>query len=234
MNIKIFSHCVDITDEAKVITKEQADLMESSGLLDACNDVYMFIHYKEDSFDWLKERWKNYDKVHWIFDPSVTQEDFECVTVHKMQQIINQSPERSYNLFMHHKGAWNVSDYSRNWRHYMQYWNIERWRDCVEKLDQGYDTVGAGWVYPTPVYIHPFFAGNFYWASSDYIKRLKEYKKPSDVDYEPQFDYSRQPQPIPNKHRYDPEIWSGSGNPDFFDLHPGPHERWVWPPRMYR
>jgi hypothetical protein len=234
MKIKIFSHCVDITDEAKLITTEQADLLEMTGLLDVCDELNMFIHYKEESFDWIKERWKNKDNVNWIFDPSVTQDDFECVTVHKMQQQIINTEEDCYVLFLHHKGAWNVSDYSRNWRHYMQYWNIERWRDCVEKLDEGYDTVGAGWVYPTPVYTHPFFAGNIYWATSQYIKSLPLYRKPSDVNYEPQFDYSRQPQPIPNVHRYDPEVWSGSGNPKFYDLHPGSHNRWALPPHTYR
>lgn len=52
-------------------------------------------------------------------------------------------------------------------RHYMTYFNIERYKDCVDKLNE-YDAVGVDLV------DWPFehFSGNFWWSKSEHINTL--------------------------------------------------------------
>jgi SAM-dependent methyltransferase len=81
-----------------------------------------------------------------------------------------------YVLYFHNKGVTNKSyiehalvGEDKNWRQYMQKHCIERWEDCIAKMEEGYDAVGANYYknyYP--------FAGNFWWAKTDYIKTLKD------------------------------------------------------------
>lgn len=71
--------------------------------------------------------------------------------------------------YIHTKG---VSVYPPNrgkeaWREYMEYFVVDNWKKCHEAIEAGADAVGTIW---QPKSHH--FAGNFWWASSDHIKRL--------------------------------------------------------------
>jgi hypothetical protein len=204
------------------ITHEQADLLESTGLLDACNEVWMNIHEKK--YDWLKERWKGRTNIH--FSLFEGYEDwYEATTELMVQKHVHDSkPQEYYVCHITHKGASHGPGGHQNWRKYMQYWNIERWRDCVAKLDEGYDMCGASFLNNPP---HPFYAGNFYWAKASYLRRCNFMETPEYRNFQPQF--SGQPH-----HRFDWECWHGSGQPNAFDLHPGPGNRWYLPPEAYR
>ena len=48
----------------------------------------------------------------------------------------------------------------------MEYFNIIKWKNCVEKLDEGYDCCGVCHVE------YKYFLGNFWWANSSHIKTL--------------------------------------------------------------
>jgi hypothetical protein len=91
-------------------------------------------------------------------------------------------------------------------------------------LDEGYDMCGASFLNRPP---HPYYAGNFYWAKSSYIKRCRKLIDPKENNFVPQFE--EQPHL-----RFDVECWNGSGNPKYFDLHPGEDNRWYSPPENYR
>ena len=110
-----------------------------------------------------------------------------------------------YVLYLHNKGAtenfyntWGVFGEDRKWRKYMQHHCVTRWKECVEKLDEGYDCVGANYFkdfYP--------FAGNFWWATTDHIKRLED---PLDADKY----YNNN---SPENYRYAFELWVGTQKP---------------------
>jgi hypothetical protein len=84
-------------------------------------------------------------------------------------------------LYIHAKGVTQhktekeiaVSD----WRKMMEYFLIDNWRECVLKLEEGYDCCGinhqihAGYINgkTQKTYI---YNGNFFWANSNYIKSL--------------------------------------------------------------
>jgi len=59
-------------------------------------------------------------------------------------------------------------DHYPEWRNLMTHYNLTHWKDCVAKLDEGYDTVGVEWQ-TDPV---PHWSGNFWWATAEYIASL--------------------------------------------------------------
>lgn len=106
-----------------------------------------------------------------------------------------------YILFFHSKGITHYTQATEDWRRYMEYFVIERWRECIEKLNEGYDACGVLWNTDTPIGIHPHFSGAFYWATTDYINSLNH-----------EF--------IDSDNRFDMEFWIGSNpNARIFEFH---------------
>jgi hypothetical protein len=99
-----------------------------------------------------------------------------------------------YILFFHTKGITHFTQATEDWRKYMEYFVIEGWKDCIIKLDEGYDACGVLWNKDTPLGYYPHFSGAFYWVKASYINTL---------------DHSL----IDSEWRYGMEFWIGS-NPD--------------------
>jgi hypothetical protein len=97
-----------------------------------------------------------------------------------------------YILYFHMKGITKQNAATEDWRRYMEYFVIERWKDCIAKLDEGYDCCGVMWNSHTPIGEWPHFSGNFWWANTDYINTLNH-------------EYLELPW------RYYREFWIGSG-----------------------
>lgn len=57
------------------------------------------------------------------------------------------------------------------WRKMMEYFLFDKWRVAVCSLSAGYDTYGS-YRLPPPPRPYYLYAGNFWWARSEYIKRL--------------------------------------------------------------
>lgn len=110
-------------------------------------------------------------------------------------------------LYAHTKGASNPAEVDVRWRRSMIYWNVIRWRDCIEKLKE-VDTVGSHWIYPTlsmpeHVYGNPMYAGTFYWVKCEL---LRTWMCP------------------PLNHRYESEGWIG------YKYVQKPWRLWDWTP----
>ena len=99
-----------------------------------------------------------------------------------------------YVLFLHTKGITHYTEATEDWRAYMEYFVVERWKDCVTKLDEGYDCCGVLWNTDTPIGKYPHFSGAFYWATCKYINTLNHFY-------------------IDSSWRYHMEFWIGS-NPE--------------------
>ena len=229
MDIKVYIHAVDISGDIN-ITSNQIYLMEQNGLLDAAKEIIVCTHYNENNFSQLRSFFaarnqKNMTFIH--FDESY-KNWFEFTTLFKLKNDCKENKEDFHALYLHSKGSWHQSDANRNWRNYMQYFCIERWKDCVEKLDEGYETCGAGYMREEEnVPSYNFYAGNFFWAKSSYINRCRDLKTPPEVNFESQFEGQ-------TEMRYDAEYWHGTGKPKWYDLDPGPAKRWYRSPEMYR
>ena len=60
-----------------------------------------------------------------------------------------------------------LQHHERLWRKYMEYFVIERYRDCIKMLDT-HDICGVHWR-EKPA---PHYSGNFFWATDRYVKSL--------------------------------------------------------------
>lgn len=84
-------------------------------------------------------------------------------------------------LYLHTKGASRGGPTIADWRACMLYWLVERWRECVLKLEKGYDAVGIN-VIDSPV---RHFQGNFWWTTAAHVRKLPPVRE---VVFEPTYD----------------------------------------------
>jgi hypothetical protein len=92
------------------------------------------------------------------------------------------------------------------WRNYLEHFIIDNWKECNTILSM-YDCVGTEWanrvILDNKFMYLPHYAGNFWWASSDYIKKL-------DLDFIEK----------DSKLKYWMcEFWIGSGNPKYYNFY---------------
>lgn len=103
-----------------------------------------------------------------------------------LHEIWNQSKNTHfYCLYMHSKGITHINTPLYNnildWRKLMEYFLIEKYEECISKLND-YHAVGCNLSYmPT---IH--FSGNFWWSKSSYIMNLPD---PLDEDWLPWYNF---------------------------------------------
>lgn len=92
----------------------------------------------------------------------------EYPTMNLLREFCMNHP--GWNICYHHtKGVSHANDCYRRWRKCMENSVIVHWRDCVAKVENGFDTVGAHWFKNAN---QQYWAGNFWWAKSDYIASL--------------------------------------------------------------
>ena len=165
-----------------VIVGEQFVRLVSSNLFDACNKLYIGINDSPDKavhpgVNWIAN-WFRYSrhpkKVTSVIYPD--NQEMRC-TLRWVRDHAKENPD-DYILFIHSKGVTNwkkegiVYEAVADWRRYMEHFVIERWQDCVSKLDEGYDACGVLWNSDTPLGYYPHFSGAFYWAKGSFINTL--------------------------------------------------------------
>lgn len=80
-----------------------------------------------------------------------------------------------YILYAHTKNAVNINDLHVRWRLSMTYFNIVRWKDCVQHLDEGFSAVGCHYLEGGNENVKTssgFFAGTYWWTHLKYIKKF--------------------------------------------------------------
>lgn len=103
-------------------------------------------------------------------------------------------------LYFHTKGVTKYSKKTTDWRNMMNYFCIEKWRNCVKLLNT-YDAVGCNLQdYDDDGVLRPHFSGNFWWANAKYINTL---------------DYSW----LNSSNRFAREFWIGTGNGNLYEIH---------------
>lgn len=206
------------------ILKEQVELLETTGLVDSAKEVNIIMQFNENSFKWLRDKWKDRNNIVYHNYGDAYKEWYEATTMQTIQKDVHSTENDFYVLCMTAKGMSHTSESHHNWRKYMQYFTVEKWKECVEKLNEGYELVGSPWLDNPP---YPFMAGTFFWAKASYLRRCKKLLSPEEANFKPQFE--GQPH-----HRFDLECWPGSGNPKAYDMNPGEVNRWYAPPSLYR
>lgn len=131
---------------------------------------------------------------------------FEQVTLNALRDYVHREDAAPYILYAHTKSAHVMSVENCRWREAMTQQLVRRWSDCVPLLEEN-DAVGLHWLtaqeFPgitandTPF---PFFGGNFWWATTRYLRTLPK---------------------LGTAGRHDAEAWIGLGGPKVRDLKPG-------------
>jgi hypothetical protein len=76
-------------------------------------------------------------------------------------------------FYAHTKGASRAAPSSVLWRRRMTEHAVGMWKQCAAALDEGFDCAGPHWITPDRFEVpKPFFAGNFWWARLDFLRRL--------------------------------------------------------------
>ena len=111
------------------------------------------------------------------------QNHFELSTLSLLYEHAKSNPDDLY-LYVHTKGVTRINDkengdYSyknvENWRNIMEYFCIENWQFCVNKLDK-YDLVGCNYIPHSILGVPAHFSGNFWWSKSEFIRSLDDPK----------------------------------------------------------
>jgi hypothetical protein len=117
----------------------------------------------------------------------------EVPTIQMLQAFCKSHPNW-YVLYIHTKGAiYKGFQHVVAWRKCMENCVIWRWQSCLADLESGVDSCGCHWLTPMRFPIignNPYWAGNFFWARSDFLNTLP---------------------PVNTNTRYDAEAWIGTG-----------------------
>jgi hypothetical protein len=173
------------------------------GLYNACHKLYIGVvdspkKKPKNGVDWISKYFcfgnsKIGDSpLHKKIEIVIHKDNNEEVNTLKWIRNYAKKNPGDYILYFHTKGISKLCPATESWRHYMEYFVIEKWRDCIAKLEEGYDCCGILWNIDTPFGIRPHFSGNFWWANTSYINTL-------DDSY------------LETKLRYDREFWIGTG-----------------------
>lgn len=105
---------------------------------------------------------------------------YEQITLEKMLE--NSKNQEGYYFYAHSKSSSNNRQSNKCWMHTMEIYNVLEWADVLPLLNS-VDAVGCFWMtynkYPKHVHwshtnndTNSFFAGNYWWTTSDIIKQL--------------------------------------------------------------
>jgi hypothetical protein len=190
-NIVVAYHAFLFEPYYRVMMSEQFGKLKSSGLFDVCSKLHIgIVNQSADGVQWVEDYWKGSDKVEIVVYPDNME---ETRTLKWISAYAMQNPD-DYLCYFHTKSIWRYTPPTEAWRRYMEYFIIERWEECVKKLDYYYDCCGVMWNPDTPIGFHPHFSGNFWWTTTKYIRTLNNTF-------------------LDTPDRYDREFWIGS-NPD--------------------
>ena len=221
--IYVFSHNYLINNWSEILT-QQLNKIDISGLYKNATKLFLFAFGDDEQWNLFQNLVKLYDKDGKI---EIKRHDDNFYEYHTLQHMWNfcQENEESYISYFHLKGVWSRHNIQTGdndeldrtkaikspealleWKNCLEYFNIERWYNNVDKLKEGYDVVGALYNYNPDC---PLFTGNFWWANSSYIKKL-EY---------PQFIKENEPHHVNLWVRIKCEKWINSIKNNFYNFY---------------
>lgn len=190
MKLALFYH-VWCTNHWKEIVQEQIALIVESGL---AQNAKIFIG--------VIGTWHNIVEIADIIDGldahvighGEDPEQFEFPTLEVLR--LYAASHDGYVCYIHSKGVSHQKNELHDWwRATMNEGVLTGWSECVMALDAGYDVAGCRFKHT--VHELNYFAGNFWWATCEHIRKL------------PDFTHSS---------RYEAEVWVVNGSPKEFHI----------------
>jgi beta-1,4-mannosyl-glycoprotein beta-1,4-N-acetylglucosaminyltransferase len=99
---------------------------------------------------------------------------FEYPTLNKIKHLAYEEPN-AYILYLHTKGITHNKNMLHNindWIYLMLYFLVEKYEECIDNLNKGYETVGCNFNKSNNEYTD-HYSGNFWWSKGKYINKLK-------------------------------------------------------------
>lgn len=157
-------------DNAIRIVSTQLDSLNASGMVEEAAHICIGVNGTPE--DYLAVSSLAYEGVEIYHNLNGTA---ELPTMKRMQDFCKTHPGW-HVLYLHTKGViHNGNPVFENWRLCMEKTVIWNWRRCITDLNRGFDTVGAHWLTPAKYSFIgkvPYWGGNFFWATSDYLNTL--------------------------------------------------------------
>lgn len=192
-------------------TIERIDLMKSTGLWDAFDEIILCINYSDSIIEPLRTITDNDPRIRYVYSEDAVRPFGEQYTNRVLKKEVDSTNEHFFVCRVHNKGLnhYTGSDWPRNkiLKDELDHNNIVRWQDCVKKLEFGYDAAGCNWVRQP----WPHFKGNFWWATSDYIRKLKLLPPPHEMGFVQQIRGG-------GWTVHDAESWIGTADPRAYDI----------------
>lgn len=182
-SLQVVYHIATIGNWQEIV-REQLNLLSNSGLGSATKYIYVnVVGMDENQFSHIKSTlFANYpffNKMRFEFHGSL--QEYEFPSIRKVQEVARNYPNAKI-LYFHTKGAshgvketvnasWNKNQIKNaaQWRRFMEYHAITKWRDAVQALNE-FEACGTDWGRAS--LDKPFhFSGNFWWATAKYINR---------------------------------------------------------------
>lgn len=126
--------------------------------------------------------------------------NFEAPALNAIQEHAREY--NGYVLYLHSKGVSNPADEAKTkWRRLMMKELVENWENCMMQL-LNYDVIGVNWRDMPPI---SHFCGNFWYASTAYLRKLADFNNYYDKPIYKIWDRI-------NDKRLGCEFWIGSGS----------------------
>jgi hypothetical protein len=190
MKLAIFYHIFQCNLGA-FIYQQQVHRLYTSGLIQEASHIHFGVNGNRELFNVPEKTIVTYNQNH----------REETDTLISLRDFCKENPEYKV-LYFHTKGVSKESMNAESWRLMMEYFVIDKWKECVKYLET-YDAVGSNLKVLGPTTWSDgkqswekagtqHFVGNFWWANASYINTLDDKFLRSDF-------------------RLDREFWIGSG-----------------------
>lgn len=149
--------------------------IKDSGLYDNCDVINLIIN---GDINLLKVNLEDPKYKIWNEHKSITPQEFPTLDL-----IWKESQNDDYNiLYLHTKGVSRNHPFITDWTNYLSYFNINRWQDRLNELNEN-DCTGVNLRgNQEDVKFHPMYwgygkapkhySGNFWWSKSSHTKKL--------------------------------------------------------------
>jgi hypothetical protein len=193
----------------------QIELLKKSGLYENIDFIDIFVAGGKSALPVIPDRIRN------ISYCSVPLKE-ESQAMQAIWDFASNNPGYKI-LFFHSEGVTHLHRTTKEnklaWRRHLEYCNIELWSTCIELLNF-YDCLGADYIHQCTfsngetVIRAPHYPGFFWWANSNYIRRLNRNYFNQNVSWS----------------RYLAELWIGSEEPRYYCMNKVDHNFYFSPP----
>ncbi|MEO6327909.1 MAG: class I SAM-dependent methyltransferase [Ginsengibacter sp.] len=202
--VKVFYHLACMGNWQEVFEEQMVQLKQSG-----FHQVDLTMLGTEKDLDFVNATCEKTGLITYLIFRAPELSHFEKPALIAVEEYAKQ--HEGFVLYIHSKGVSNPADVTKiKWRRLMMRELIQNWESCIMQLPY-YDAIGVNWRDMPPT---SHFCGNFWYASTKYLRRLADFSKYFD---NPRFKiYDR----IDNK-RLGCEFWISSGTmaPKVLSLH---------------